>query len=51
MMAGLFLLLAISILLILRGYRKTAIVWALITLVLCVCMLIYHATTNLNIRL
>lgn len=51
MMAGLFLLLSISIFLILRGYRKTGVVWTLITLILCICMFIYHITDSLNICL
>lgn len=51
MMVSLFLLFFISLVLILFGMRKTALVLSVITLILCVCMFLQHATTKLPIHL
>lgn len=51
MMAGLFILLAVSIALAIFG-KRTESLWVYYpTLLLCVLMLLHHATSHLNIQL
>ncbi len=51
MMAGLFLLFALSIFFLYQKKYKSTLVLTIITLILCAFMLIYHATSDLGIRL
>ncbi len=51
MMALLFLLFAIAMISIWRGYRRLGICIALGNLALCIAMLLYHMTDKLNILL
>lgn len=51
MMAGLYFLYLISMILVIVKKRKLAIALTMVTLLLCIFMLIHHATDTLQIRI
>lgn len=51
MMAGLFFLVSLSMIFVFIGYYKAGYLITFITLILCIFMLMHHATTTLGIRL
>lgn len=51
MMAGLFFIYLLSLFLIFIGKRKMTFALVIVNLLLCLLMLLHHATDKLNIRL